>query len=536
MEFEPSPRTQELLGQLAEFIDAWSIRPKPVYAEQVRASGDPHFHPQVMEELKAEAARGLWNLFLPDDRATAPASPTSSTHRCASSWGSRRCRPGGDELLGARHREHGAARAVRLAAAARAVPRSRCSTAGPLVLRDDRAVGRELRRHQHPEPDRPRRRPLRGERAQVVHDRRGVTAVHVHHPHGRVGSRTPTATAGTAWCSSRSTRPACTVERSLPVFDHDAGGGHCETLFDDVRVPAEHLLGEEGAGFALAQARLGPGRIHHCMRAIGMAEKALRLMCERTQQRVAFGRPLADQGTIQAQVAESRIEIEQARLLTLKAAWLIDTVGTKGARFEISAIKVVAARLATTVIDRAIQTFGAAGVTNDWPLAEMWGHARTLHLVDGPDEVHLQQIARRELRPYEGFRTRRRPWSGRPRHPGTSRTSSNRPRRRTLWIEIPSGSTRSRSRRSRPSRARVAGMPAGQTAAPSSRRLTTLPRRTSSVATTRASIGASATQRAPRQSTSYSSRNGVGAATRSVGGLRRAHTGPGRRPGGAPSR
>jgi acyl-CoA dehydrogenase len=141
------------------------------------------------------------------------------------------------------------------------------------------------------------------------------------------------------------------------------------------------------------------------MRAIGMAEKALRLMCERVQQRVAFGQPLADQGTIQAQVAESRIEIEQARLLTLKAAWLIDTVGAKGARFEISAIKVVAARLATTVIDRAIQTFGAAGVTNDWPLAQMYGHARTLRFVDGPDEVHLQQIARRELRGYEQFRT-----------------------------------------------------------------------------------------------------------------------------------
>src|SRR5439155_9890746 len=185
----------------------------------------------------------------------------------------------------------------------------------------------------------------------------------------------------------------------------DAGGGHCETLFTDARVPKELLLGEEGAGFALAQARLGPGRIHHCMRAIGMAEKALRLMCERVQQRVAFGHPLADQGTIQAQVAEARIEIEQARLLTMKAAWLMDTVGAKGARFEIGAIKVVAARLATTVIDRAIQTFGAAGVTDDWPLASMYTRARTLHLVDGPDEVHLQQIARRELRGYESFRT-----------------------------------------------------------------------------------------------------------------------------------
>jgi acyl-CoA dehydrogenase len=198
--------------------------------------------------------------------------------------------------------------------------------------------------------------------------------------------------------------PGVSIERSLPVFDHDTGGGHSETLFVDVRVPADHLLGEEGAGFALAQARLGPGRIHHCMRAIGMAEKALRLMCERVQQRVAFGQPLADQGTIQAEIAEARLAIEQARLLTLKTAWLIDTVGVKGARVEISAIKVAAARLATTVIDRAIQAFGAAGVTNDWPLAEMYGHARTLHFVDGPDEVHLQQIARRELRAYEEFR------------------------------------------------------------------------------------------------------------------------------------
>ena len=142
-------------------------------------------------------------------------------------------------------------------------------------------------------------------------------------------------TTGTRWCWCRSTHPGVTIVRTLPVFGHDAGGGHCETLFENVRVPKEYLLGEEGGGFAIAQARLGPGRIHHCMRAIGMAEKALRLMCERTQQRVAFGKPIADQGTVQAQIAESRIEIEQARLLTMKAAWLMDTVGNKGARFEI---------------------------------------------------------------------------------------------------------------------------------------------------------------------------------------------------------
>jgi acyl-CoA dehydrogenase len=199
--------------------------------------------------------------------------------------------------------------------------------------------------------------------------------------------------------------PGARVVRTLPVFGHDAGGGHCETLFEDVRVPVENLLGEEGGGFAIAQARLGPGRIHHCMRAIGMAERALELLCIRAQQRVAFGERLADNNVVQERVAESRIDIEQARLLTMKAAWLMDTVGNKGARFEIAAIKVVAARLATTVIDRAIQLFGGAGVSDDWPLAEMYVHARTLHLVDGPDEVHRQQIARRELRGYEAFRT-----------------------------------------------------------------------------------------------------------------------------------
>ena len=181
--------------------------------------------------------------------------------------------------------------------------------------------------------------------------------------------------------------------RGLPVFGHSEGGGHGETLWENVRVPKENLLGEEGSGFAIAQARLGPGRIHHCMRAIGMAERALDLMCMRAQTRVAFKKPLADQGVVQERIAESRMQIEQARLLTLKAAWMMDTVGKKNAQTEIAAIKVVAARVATEVIDRAIQLFGGAGVTDDWPLASMYAHARTLHLVDGPDEVHMRQIA-----------------------------------------------------------------------------------------------------------------------------------------------
>jgi acyl-CoA dehydrogenase len=199
--------------------------------------------------------------------------------------------------------------------------------------------------------------------------------------------------------------PGVTVVRDMPVLGHHDVMGHAETLWEDVRVPKEYLIGNEGDGFAIAQGRLGPGRIHHCMRAIGMAEKALELMCMRSQMRQTFGEYLADNALIQDWIAESRISIEQARLLTMKAAWLMDTVGNKGARFEIAAIKVVAARLATGIIDRAIQLFGAAGVTDDWPLARMYVHARTLHFVDGPDEVHKRQIARRELRPYEIFRT-----------------------------------------------------------------------------------------------------------------------------------
>jgi len=165
-----------------------------------------------------------------------------------------------------------------------------------------------------------------------------------------------------------------------------------------VRVPRENLLGHEGEGFALAQARLGPGRIHHCMRAIGMAELALELMCTRAQRRVAFGMHLADQGVIQTWIAESRIEIEQARLLVLKAAWLMDTVGNRAARTEIAAIKVVAARMLATVADRAIQVFGGKGVTEDVPLAAFYAGARQLRLADGPDEVHLRTVARQELR------------------------------------------------------------------------------------------------------------------------------------------
>ncbi len=193
--------------------------------------------------------------------------------------------------------------------------------------------------------------------------------------------------------------PGVTVHRSTTVYGYDDGphGGHAEISFDDVRVPAGNLLGPRGGGFAMAQARLGPGRIHHCMRSLGMAERALELMVARVLDRQAFGRPLAAQGVVREWIAESRLAIEQARLLVLKAAWLIDTVGVRQAATEIAAIKVAAPRAASYVLDRAIQTFGAAGVSGDTPLAQMWAGLRTLHLADGPDEVHLRSVARVEL-------------------------------------------------------------------------------------------------------------------------------------------
>jgi acyl-CoA dehydrogenase len=196
--------------------------------------------------------------------------------------------------------------------------------------------------------------------------------------------------------------PGVTVQRSTGVFGYDDGphGGHADIRYDNVRVPAANLLGEEGDGFRIAQERLGPGRIHHAMRAIGMAERALEMMCQRTASRTAFGQPIIEQGVVQQWISRARIWIEQVRLLVLKTAWLMDTAGNRGARIEVSAIKVAAPEMATWVIDRAIQAHGGAGVSQDFVLAELYAAARAMRIFDGPDEVHHRAIARRETRRY----------------------------------------------------------------------------------------------------------------------------------------
>jgi len=401
MSFEPSPRGADLRRRVTEFVGDVVIPAEPTYEEQMRASGDPHSHPQVIEELKSEAKeRGLWNLFMPHVTPWTPDPVPNLDYAYLA------------ELAG---RSHLASEAMNCSAPDTGNMEV-LSLFGSDEQKDEWLVplleGRIRSAFAMTEPD---VASSDATNIQLSITRDGDDYV----LNGRkwwisgaasercqifivMGKTDPSAARHQQQSMILVPRgaPGLTIVRNLPVFGYVDREGHCELLFEDVRVPATNLIAEEGMGFAIAQARLGPGRIHHCMRCIGMAEVALELMCRRVLGREAFGKPLAAQGVIREWIADSRIEIEQARLLTLKAAYLMDTVGHKGAATEISAIKVVAPNMALRVVDRAIQAHGGGGVSDDFPLARMYAGLRTLRFADGPDEVHRRQLARAELGKY----------------------------------------------------------------------------------------------------------------------------------------
>jgi acyl-CoA dehydrogenase len=401
MDFGYDARTEELRERLGAFMDEHVYPAEPVFAEQVAAG--PQWHsPPILEELKAAArARGLWNLFLPDPEHGAGLTNLQYAPLA--------------EITG--HSPTIAPEAINCAAP---------DTGNMEVLA---MFGTEAQKKQWLDPLLAGE--IRSAFCMTEPDVASSDATNIATRIERAGDEY--VINGRKWWSSGALRPQCaifivmgktdpqadrhtqqsmvlvprdtpgvTVKRGLTVFGYDDGphGGHAEVEFTDVRVPVDNLIATEGAGFYIAQARLGPGRIHHCMRLIGMAERAVDLMCRRAGTRVAFGRPLAEQGVVREWIAESRVRIEQARLLVLKTAWLMDTVGNKGAHTEIQAIKIAVPRMTEWVLDKAIQVHGGAGVSQDFPLAALWSHTRTLRMADGPDEVHLASLGRRELRRY----------------------------------------------------------------------------------------------------------------------------------------
>jgi len=397
MDFQPSERAAEFAERLTAFMDEHVHPAEPVYVEQMRASGDPHFHPPVLEELKDEARRrGLWNLFHPDPRFGAGltnleyaplAEIMGHTHIASEATNCSAPDTGNMEVLSQFGSPDQQERWLRplldgdiRSAFAMTEPDVASSDATNIALRMERDGDEWV---------------LNGRKwwtSNALHANCRILIVM-----GKTNPEGPPHRQQSMILVPLDT-PGVTVVRNLPVFGYTDREGHAEVTFEDVRVPADNLIAGEGDGFMIGQARLGPGRIHHCMRAIGAAERALELMCRRGLQRVTFGKPVATRGNVLDWIAESRVEIEMARLLTLKAAWLMDTVGNREARTEIAAIKVAAPNVALKVIDRAIQVHGGGGVSDDFPLAMMYAHLRTLRLADGPDEVHKLTIARQELR------------------------------------------------------------------------------------------------------------------------------------------
>ena len=399
MDFAFSPQAQQWRERLLAFMDQYVYPNEKTYHEQIAASGDPHHHAEIVDELKEKAkAQGLWNLFLPDHEygagltnlEYAPLAEimgrviwASEVFNCAAPD------TGNIEILAQFGTTSQKAQWLQPLLAGEI--RSAFAMTEPEVASSD-ATNIQLSIHRDGDEY-----VINGRKWFISGAARARCQITI-----TMGKTDPTNPDRHRQQSMvlvpLQKTPGLTILRSIPIFGDVGNEGHCELLYEDVRVPVSNLLGEEGAGFAIAQARLGPGRIHHCMRSVGAAQRALELMCQRANSRIAFGKPLAEQGVIQEWIAESRVEIEMVRLLTLQAAWKMDTLGKKAAMDDIAMIKIAAPELHTKVLDRAIQIFGAAGVSNDFPLAEQWVYGRTLHFADGPDEVHKRALAKSELR------------------------------------------------------------------------------------------------------------------------------------------
>ena len=397
MNFETSERCKDFQERLLAFMDEHVYPAEAVYDEQIRAAGDPHHHPAVMEELKTEARRrGLWNLFHPHEE-WGPALSNTEYAPLAEILGRS---PIASEACNCSAPDTGNMEVLTLFGTPEQQDRwlrplldgeirSAFAMTEPAVASSD-ATNIELRIERDGDE-------------YVLNGRKWWTS-NALHPNCRIlivmGKTNPEAPRHQqqSMILVPIDAPGVDILRGLPVFGYQDREGHAEIDFTDVRVPASNLIAGEGDGFMISQARLGPGRIHHCMRAIGAAERALELMCKRAASRVTFGQPVSERANVQDWIAEARIDIEMVRLLTLKTAWLMDTVGNRHARVEIAAIKVAAPDVALRVLDRAIQVHGGGGVSDDFPLASFWAHMRTLRLADGPDEVHKRTIATRELR------------------------------------------------------------------------------------------------------------------------------------------
>lgn len=397
--FDISERAQQYQSDLLEFMDSHIYPSEAVYDEQMREAGDPHFHPPILEDLKTEARkRGLWNLFHPhpewgpglSNLEYAPlAEIMGRSHLASEACNCSAPDTGNMEVFTLFGTDEHKERYLKPLLDGKI--RSAFAMTEPAVASSD-ATNVEMSM-------------LRDGDDYVLNGRKWFASNGMHRNCKVLivmGKTDPDAAVHRqqSMMVVPIDAPGVTVRRNLSVFGYQDREGHAEIDFQDVRVPSKDVLKGEGEGFAISQARLGPGRIHHCMRAIGMAERALELLCRRAESRVTFGKPVSANANIRDWIAEARIDIEMIRLLTMKAAYLMDTVGNKAARTEIAAIKVAAPNIALKIVDRAIQVHGGGGVTDDFPLAMAWAHLRTLRLADGPDEVHKRAIASQELRRY----------------------------------------------------------------------------------------------------------------------------------------